>query len=76
MSKTFIVDMLERVLWTAIQAGLGVISVEQLDIPKIWIPVIAVGLSFIKAFVAKQIGNPDSASTAPSVPPIDQPPQP
>jgi hypothetical protein len=73
MSKTFFVDLLERVFWTAVQAGLGVISVEQFDLPDIYIVVIAFGLSVVKGFVAKQIGNPDSASTAPSVPPIDQP---
>ena len=73
MSKTFIVDLLERVFWTAVQAGLGVISVEQFDLPDVYIVVIAFGLSVIKGFVAKQIGNPDSASTAPSVPAIDQP---
>jgi hypothetical protein len=76
MSKVFIVDSLERILWTFIQAGLGALSVEQFDLPDVWGVVIAVGLAALKAFVAKQIGNPDSASTAPQVPPIDQPAQP
>ena len=72
MSKTFLVDMLERVFWTALQAGIGVISVEQWDLPEAWIVVIAFGLAVIKSFVAKQIGDPNSASTAPSVPPINE----
>lgn len=76
MSKTFIVDWLERVFWTFVQAGIGAISVDQFDLPGYWGVVIAAGLSIVKGFVAKQIGNPDSASTAPSVPPIDQPAQP
>jgi hypothetical protein len=75
MSKTFFKDLLERVFWTALQAGLGVITVEQFDIPKAWVPVIAFGLAIIKGFVAKNIGDPDSASTVPSVPPVDNPPE-
>ena len=75
MSKTFFKDLLERVFWTAIQAGLGVISVEQFDIPKIWVVPIAFGLAILKGIVAKNIGNPDSASTVPSVPPVDNPPE-
>jgi hypothetical protein len=73
MSKTFIVDLLERVFWTALQATVGVLSAVQWDLDEFWIVVIAFGLSVLKGVIAKNIGNPDSASTAPSVPPIDQP---
>jgi hypothetical protein len=76
MSSTFFKDLLERVFWTALQAGIGVISVDEFDLPTAWIPVIAFGIAIIKGFVAKQIGNPDSASTVPSVPPVENPPQP
>lgn len=55
-------DLLERVGWTAAQGALATITVASLDIPPAWVPVIAAGLAAVKGFVAKHVGNKDSAS--------------
>ena len=66
-NPSFITDWAERVAWTAAQAGLAAVSFEAWDLPLWSLPIIAAGLSAVKGFVAKQVGNPNSASTAPSV---------
>lgn len=66
MSK-YVKDLLERVLWTALQAGIGVATVEIADLDYVWVPIVATILAIAKGFVAKQIGNADSASTVGSV---------
>lgn len=63
----FLVDLLERVGWTAAEAGLAVVTTDSLNVPIAWAPLVAAGLALLKGFVAKHIGNGDSASTAPSV---------
>jgi hypothetical protein len=60
-------DLGERVLWTGAQAGLAVITVEQFELPAWAVPALAAGLAFAKSWVAKQIGNTNSASTVPGV---------
>ena len=59
-------DILERVFWTAVQAGLGIVVVEQLDIPVAYAPIAAVVLAAIKAAVATRVGVQGSASTLPA----------
>lgn len=66
MSKYF-KDWLERVAWTAAQAAVGVLIVETQDLDQWWVFPIAAGLAGLKGFIAKKIGNPDSASTVKSV---------
>jgi hypothetical protein len=63
----FVVDWAERILWTGAQAALAAVSFSEFDLPLWSLPIIAAGLSALKGFVAKMVGNPDSASTAPSV---------
>lgn len=72
MSK-YIVDLAERVL--ASFAG-GVLSVTGLDVVDVlhldWKAALGVGagaalVALLKGFAAKLVGNPDSASVAPSV---------
>lgn len=63
----FAKDLLERVGWTAAQAGVGVITVEALNVPVEWAAVVAAVLAVVKGFIAKKVGNSDSASTVPSV---------
>jgi hypothetical protein len=58
-------DVLERAGWTAIEAGLGYISVDALDIDKKYTFIAATILAVLKALVAKRIGNPKTASTLP-----------
>lgn len=66
---SFTADWLERIIWTVIQAGLAVISVEQFDLPE-WtvLPITAV-LAAVKGLVAKKVISPEkeSASTVPGV---------
>mgnify|MGYP001564858918 CR=1 FL=1 len=46
--STFYRDALERVLWTAAQAGAGVVTVEMLDIPQPYAVVVAAGLRVVE----------------------------
>lgn len=55
-------DALERVLWTAVAAGLSALGVYVADLPSEWIPVGTVILTTLKVLVAKKVGNPDTAS--------------
>ena len=64
-SKAFYARLLERVLWTAAQAGLAVITVEQFDIPVQWAPVIATALAAVKGYVARRVGDSNDPSTLP-----------
>lgn len=60
-------DRAERVLWTLAQAGLGVLTVEVLDIPVAYAPVVASVIALAKVFVSGKLGNKDSASSDPAV---------
>jgi hypothetical protein len=70
--STYLKDLLERVLWTAAQAGIGVVVVESADWDGVWVPVIAVGLAAIKGYIARYVGDPDSAATL-LLPPAPEP---
>lgn len=65
----FWADLGERVLWTAVQGGLGLVAVDALDLPVAYVPIAAAILSAIKGFVARKLVSPseDSASTVPGV---------
>lgn len=58
--------LLERVLWTAAQAGLGLITVEALDVPTGYAAIAAAVIATIKGFVAKRVGNKDTWATLPA----------
>jgi len=66
MSK-YVKDLVERVGWTAAQAGVGVLIIANTDAPTAYAAVIAAALALVKGFIAKKIGNKESASTVPSV---------
>jgi len=56
-------DVLERTAWTATQAAASVVTVEALDAP-LWLAVPIAGLlATVKGFLARKVGDPDSAST-------------
>lgn len=55
-------DLAARAGWTALQAALGLVTVEALDIPVAWAPIIAVALSSLKSFVATKVGNRDTVT--------------
>lgn len=66
-NSKFVVDWFERILWTGAQAALAAVSFSEFDLPLWSLPIIAAGLAAVKGFVAKMVGNSDSASTVPSV---------
>lgn len=53
-------DLASRALWTALEVVLGFVTVEALNIPVAWVPVVATALSAVKSFVASKVGNPDT----------------
>lgn len=55
-------DLLSRAGWTALQAGLGLITVDALDIPVAYVVPIAWALSSIKSWVATKVGNPNTVT--------------
>lgn len=59
-------DLAARAGWTAAQAGLGLVTVEALDLPAAWAPIIAVVLSALKSFIATKVGDPSTATFAPA----------
>lgn len=56
-------DACERVLWTAVQAGIGVAATAAAHVPVEYAAVVAVALAVVKATVARHIGDPETAST-------------
>lgn len=64
-SREFRLKLLERVLWTAVQAGLGVVSVEAFGLPVVYAPIIASALAVVKGYVARRVGDPQSPATLP-----------
>lgn len=55
-------SLASRAGWTALQAGLALISVEALDIPLAWAPIVATALSALKSFIATKVGDPDTVT--------------
>ena len=64
--STYWRDLTERVFWTAVQAGLGLVTVEALGVPVAYAAVVATVLAVVKGLVARKLGDPDSASTLPT----------
>lgn len=60
----YLTDLMERVAWTAIQAGLGLVTVESLHVPTAYAALVAAALAVVKGVVARHVGNKHSASTA------------
>lgn len=60
----YLTDLMERVAWTAVQAGLGLVTVESLHVPTAYAALVAAALAVVKGVVARHVGSPDSASTA------------
>lgn len=65
-SPVFKWRLLERVLWTAVQAGLGLVTVEAFDLPAVYVPIVAAVLSVVKGYVAKRVGDPNDPATLPA----------
>lgn len=56
------VDALERILATAVEAGVSYAITAVASIPKWWVAPLTVALSAIKTYLAKFVGNPNTAS--------------
>lgn len=59
-------DALERIAWTALEGTVGLAVAAIADVGAWWALPIAVGLAALKALIAKQIGQPGTASTLPA----------
>lgn len=55
-------DLASRAAWTALQAALGVLTVEVFNLPTELAPIVAVALSALKSYVATKVGNPDTVT--------------
>lgn len=60
--SNFSKDWAERVFWTAVQAVVAVVAVEVTNLDYVWVPVATAALAAVKGFVAKQVGNPETAA--------------
>lgn len=65
ITKQYLAKLAERVVWTAVQAGLAIVTVEQFDLPAPYVPVVAAVLAAIKGYVARHVGDPQDPSTLP-----------
>lgn len=60
-------DVIERAVWTAIQAFIAVYTVSDMETLKVAAAAgVAAGLSVIKGFIASNIGDPKTGSSLPS----------
>jgi hypothetical protein len=55
-------DALARMGWTALEAGLSVLTVESLGLPTRWVPLIAVLLAAVKSAVATRVGSTETVT--------------
>lgn len=69
MNKQYWQDLGERCLWTFVQAFLGAYAITggRKAAESAAIAGVAAVISVLKSFAAHKIGNPDSASTVPSI---------
>lgn len=64
-SRRFNADMLERILWTTLQFGVGLGITETSSLDTWWAAPIGIGLAALKALAAKKLGQKNTASTLP-----------
>lgn len=55
-------DATERVLWTMAYAGISVVITALTGVPYTWAPALTVALNMAKVFIARYVGDPDTAS--------------
>jgi len=66
MRRSWLLDAIERVLWTGLQSGAAVIiATNSFNLLTLKAAAIAAGLAIVKSVGAKTIGNPNDASTLP-----------
>ncbi|MER6350689.1 hypothetical protein ABT186_02235 [Streptomyces sp. NPDC001634] len=77
MTKTYWLDMVERVGATAGEAALGLAITEFSSLPMWWAALLVPVLSAAKGALARYVGDPSSASLLrrkPSMAPVPDPP--
>jgi hypothetical protein len=62
MNKKFLVDLAERVGWTAAEAAISVAIVAMTPLQDWWVAPLTAGLSLVKGWIAKHVGDPSSAA--------------
>ena len=62
MNRKKLLDIAERVGWTAAQAGLSIITVDTFDLPAVYVPLFAAVLSAVKGWVATRMGDGTAAT--------------
>jgi hypothetical protein len=60
-----IADILERVLWTLLQAGVGEAVVQSANISQLWVAPVAALLAAVKSAVATAVSKNGTAATLP-----------
>lgn len=55
-------DAAERILWTALAAGISTAGVYVTELPSQWIAVGTVIITVLKTIVATRVGDPNSAA--------------
>lgn len=64
VNKELLKDVIERAVWTAVQAFVAIYTVGGVDALKsAGTAAVAAGISVIKGFLSTQVGNPNSASS-------------
>ena len=66
MNKSFYIKLAERMFWTAAEAAVAVVTVEQFDLPSYLIMPAATVLAAIKGFVARKVGTKNDPATLPA----------
>lgn len=61
MDKQHLLDVAERVMWTAIEAVIAVLAVHTADLDPMWVAPATAGLALIKGLIAKHIGEPSAS---------------
>ena len=66
MRRSWFLDALERVVWTGLQAGSGIIiATNSFDLITLKAAGIAAGLAVVKCIAARGVGSSNDASTLP-----------
>lgn len=71
-TKKYLIDLGERVFWTAAEVAVAVVSVEVGNIDPAYSVPIAAGVAVLKGYVAKHVGSDSTAALLPSGPDTDK----
>lgn len=69
-NKAFLLDLLERSVWTFLQAGSAVLIVDGMDdisMAALKTALVAGGIAVVKGLIASRVGNSNTAQALPGV---------